>query len=100
MFDDDASVFQAMRAGARGYLLKGAGEQEIERAVRGVADGEAIFGPAVAQRVLATLQLAAVIVSALLVLTWMVRGHKGRLPAGAREPGRMRLRMRLADRED
>ena len=52
MFDDDASVFQAMRAGARGYLLKGAGEQEIERAIRGVADGEAIFGPAVAQRVL------------------------------------------------
>ena len=52
MFDDDASVFQAMRAGARGYLLKGAGEQEIERAVRGVADGEAIFGPAIAQRVL------------------------------------------------
>jgi DNA-binding NarL/FixJ family response regulator len=52
MFDDDASVFQAMRAGARGYLLKGAGEEEIERAVRGVADGEAIFGPAVAQRVL------------------------------------------------
>jgi DNA-binding NarL/FixJ family response regulator len=52
MFDDDASVFQAMRAGARGYLLKGAGEQEIERAVRGVAEGEAIFGPAVAQRVL------------------------------------------------
>jgi DNA-binding NarL/FixJ family response regulator len=52
MFDDDASVFQAMRAGARGYLLKGAGEQEIDRAIRGVADGEAIFGPAVAQRVL------------------------------------------------
>ncbi len=52
MFDDDASVFQAMRAGARGYLLKGAGEDEIERAVRGVADGEAIFGPAIAQRVL------------------------------------------------
>jgi DNA-binding NarL/FixJ family response regulator len=52
MFDDDASVFQAMRAGARGYLLKGAGEHEIERAVRDVANGEAIFGPAVAQRVL------------------------------------------------
>jgi DNA-binding NarL/FixJ family response regulator len=52
MFDDDASVFQAMRAGARGYLLKGAGEQEIQRAVRDVANGEAIFGPAVAQRVL------------------------------------------------
>jgi DNA-binding NarL/FixJ family response regulator len=41
-----------MRAGARGYLLKGAGEQEIERAVRDVAGGQAIFGPAVAQRVL------------------------------------------------
>jgi DNA-binding NarL/FixJ family response regulator len=52
MFDDDASVFQAMRAGARGYLLKGAGEQEIERAVRSVADGQAVFGPAIAQRVL------------------------------------------------
>ena len=52
MFDDDASVFQAMRAGARGYLLKGAGEQEIERAVRDVAGGQAIFGPAIAQRVL------------------------------------------------
>ena len=52
MFDDDASVFQAMRAGARGYLLKGAGRQEIERAVRDVAGGQAIFGPAVAQRVL------------------------------------------------
>jgi len=52
MFDDDASVFQAMRAGARGYLLKGVGEQEIERAVRDVAGGQAIFGPAVAQRVL------------------------------------------------
>jgi DNA-binding NarL/FixJ family response regulator len=49
---DDASVFQAMRADARGYLLKGAGEEEIERAVRGLADGEAIFGPAIAQRVL------------------------------------------------
>src|SRR6516162_1386192 len=48
MFDDDASVFQAMRAGARGYLLKGAGEQEIERAVRDVAGGQAIFGPAIA----------------------------------------------------
>jgi DNA-binding NarL/FixJ family response regulator len=52
MLDDDASVFQAMRAGARGYLLKGAGEQEIERAVRDVPGGEAIFASAVAQWVL------------------------------------------------
>jgi DNA-binding NarL/FixJ family response regulator len=52
MLEDDESVFAAMRAGARGYLLKGAGQDEIERAVRGVAGGEAIFGPAVAERIL------------------------------------------------
>lgn len=53
MFEDDDSVFQAMRAGARGYLLKGAGQDDIERAVAAVARGEAIFGPAVARRVAA-----------------------------------------------
>jgi DNA-binding NarL/FixJ family response regulator len=52
MFSDDDSVFAAMRAGARGYLVKGAEQEEIARAVRAVAAGEAIFGPAVAQRVL------------------------------------------------
>jgi len=52
MFDDDASVFAAMRAGARGYLVKGAEQEEIERAIRAVAQGEAIFGPGVAGRVL------------------------------------------------
>ena len=52
MFDDDDSVFAAMRAGARGYLVKGAEQDEIARAIRAVAAGEAIFGPAVAQRVL------------------------------------------------
>jgi DNA-binding NarL/FixJ family response regulator len=51
MFDDDASVFTAMRAGARGYLLKGADQDEIVRAIRAVAAGEAIFGPEVAARV-------------------------------------------------
>lgn len=55
MFDDEDSLFAAMRAGARGYLLKGAEQEEIERAVRGVAAGEAVFGPGVAQRVLAQL---------------------------------------------
>ena len=50
MFDDDDSVFAAMRAGARGYLLKDADQAEILRAVRAVASGEAIFGPAVATR--------------------------------------------------
>jgi DNA-binding NarL/FixJ family response regulator len=53
MFDDDDSVFAAMRAGARGYVLKGAEQQEIARAITAVAAGEAIFGPAVATRVLA-----------------------------------------------
>lgn len=52
MFSDDDSVFAAMRAGARGYLVKGAEQDEIARAIRAVAAGQAIFGPAVAQRVL------------------------------------------------
>jgi DNA-binding NarL/FixJ family response regulator len=53
MFDDDDWVFAAMRAGARGYVLKGAEQHEIARAITAVAAGEAIFGPAVATRVLA-----------------------------------------------
>lgn len=53
MFEDDDSVFAAMRAGARGYLLKGAEQGEIERAIRSAAAGEAIFGPAIANRVIA-----------------------------------------------
>jgi DNA-binding NarL/FixJ family response regulator len=52
MFDEDESVFQAMRAGARGYLLKGANQDDILRAVRAVAHGDAIFGPAVALRLI------------------------------------------------
>lgn len=51
MFDDDDSVFAAMQAGARGYLLKGALKAEILRAIRAVAGGEVIFGAALAQRV-------------------------------------------------
>lgn len=52
MFDDDDSLFAAMRAGARGYLLKGAEQEEIARAVSGCAAGEVMFAPGVAQRVL------------------------------------------------
>jgi DNA-binding NarL/FixJ family response regulator len=52
MLDDDDWVFAAMRAGARGYLVKGASQQEIVRAITAVAAGEAIFGPGVARRVL------------------------------------------------
>ena len=53
MFEDDDSVFAALRAGARGYLLKGAGHEEIVRAIRAVSSGEAIFGPAIATRMMA-----------------------------------------------
>ena len=52
MYEDDDSVFAAMRAGARGYLLKGADQEEIVRAVRAAAAGEAIFGPEIALRVI------------------------------------------------
>ncbi len=54
MLDDDTSVFAALRAGARGYVLKGAAPNELERAIRGVASGEAVFGPGIAERVLQT----------------------------------------------
>jgi DNA-binding NarL/FixJ family response regulator len=50
MFEDDDSVFAAMRAGARGYVLKGADQEEMLRAIRAVARGEALFGPAIAAR--------------------------------------------------
>jgi DNA-binding NarL/FixJ family response regulator len=52
MLEDDESVFAAMRAGARGYVLKGVSQAEILRAIRAVASGEAIFGPGIARRVL------------------------------------------------
>jgi len=50
MFADDDSVFAAMRAGAHGYLLKGAERAEVLRAIQVVAGGEAIFSPMIAQR--------------------------------------------------
>jgi DNA-binding NarL/FixJ family response regulator len=53
MFEDDDSVFAAMRAGARGYLLKGSDHEEIVRAIRAVSSGEAIFSPAIATRLMA-----------------------------------------------
>jgi len=52
MFEDDDSVFAAMRAGARGYILKGADQAEVLRAIRAVASGEALFGPAIAKKVI------------------------------------------------
>jgi DNA-binding NarL/FixJ family response regulator len=50
MHDDDEAVFAAIRAGARGYQLKGATQHETLRAIRSVANGEAIFGPGIADR--------------------------------------------------
>ena len=55
MDEDDESVVAAMRAGARGYLLKSASPAEVERGIRAVANGEVILGPAIAARAMATL---------------------------------------------
>ncbi|GIF69223.1 DNA-binding response regulator [Asanoa ishikariensis] len=55
MFDDSASVLAAVRAGARGYLVKGADRDEVLRAVHAAAAGEAIFSPAAAQHLAAHL---------------------------------------------
>jgi DNA-binding NarL/FixJ family response regulator len=52
MFRDDDSVFAAMRAGARGYVVKDAGGEEVLRVVRAVANGEAHFGPEIAKRLM------------------------------------------------
>ncbi|HZD56165.1 MAG TPA: response regulator transcription factor [Anaerolineales bacterium] len=50
MLEDDDFLFAAMRAGARGYVLKGANKAEMLKSIRAVADGEALFGPAIANR--------------------------------------------------
>ena len=52
MLEDDASVFAAMRAGARGYLLKGADQADVLRAIGVAAHGEAIFSPPIARRLM------------------------------------------------
>ncbi|GGR33621.1 response regulator [Deinococcus ruber] len=52
MFDDDDNVFAAMQAGARGYLLKGAAPEELLRGIEAVAQGEALFAPSIARRLM------------------------------------------------
>ncbi len=52
MFQDDDSVFAAMRAGARGYVLKDMNDEDITRAILAVGNGEAIFSPAIAERMM------------------------------------------------
>jgi DNA-binding NarL/FixJ family response regulator len=59
MSDDDDSVFAALRAGARGYLLKESSSEDITWAVRAVARGEAMFGPRIADRVVGFFAAAA-----------------------------------------
>lgn len=51
MLEDDDSLFAAMCAGARGYILKGADKTEVLRTVKAVAEGQALFGPAIASRI-------------------------------------------------
>ncbi|MSP14707.1 MAG: response regulator transcription factor [Chloroflexi bacterium] len=52
MFEDDDSVFAAMRAGAKGYMLKHADQKEMLNAIRAVASGEAVFSPGIARRLI------------------------------------------------
>ena len=59
MHEDDDSVFSAIRAGGRGYLVKGARQAELLRALRTVADGGAVFGPAIARRMIGFFEVAA-----------------------------------------
>jgi len=56
MLEDDDSLFAAMCAGARGYILKGADKAEVLKTIRAVAAGEALFGPAIAGRLTAFFQ--------------------------------------------
>ena len=57
VFEDDTSVFPAIRAGARGYLLKNTEQDELLRAIHTVANGGAIFSPGIAQKVLGYLNV-------------------------------------------
>lgn len=52
MYEDDELIFAAMRAGAKGFVLKGAGQEQLMRAVHAVAHGEALYNPRIAERVL------------------------------------------------
>ena len=82
MFDDDESLFAAMRAGALGYVLKGAAPDSIIRAIGAVAEGEAIFSPGVARRTLSFLHSRADSVPAFPELTARERDVLGLIAAG------------------
>jgi len=86
MFEDDNSVFAAMRAGARGYILKDTDEEEIVRAIQAVGKGEAIFSPAIAQRLIEFFSSSAATISPQIfpelserereILALIAQGHK------------------------
>jgi DNA-binding NarL/FixJ family response regulator len=58
MYEDDELVFAALRAGARGYVLKGAGQEHLVRAIEAVSRGEALYHPRIAERILQFFQTA------------------------------------------
>jgi len=88
MLEDDDSIFAAMRAGARGYLLKGADRDELLAALRAVAHGEVIFGAAIARRVMAffTGQMPSTAAAAFPELTEREREILERLARGDANP--------------
>jgi DNA-binding NarL/FixJ family response regulator len=87
MFDDDENVYDAMRAGARGYLLKGAPQDVVSRAIFDVASGGAVFGPSVAGRLLSRLASQEPVAStALPQLTTRERQVLDLVAAGLRNP--------------
>jgi len=97
MHEDDASLFGALRAGARGYLLKGADRGEIVRAVLAVAGGDAVYGGAVARRVVDALTGTSSRAPALPELTERERQVLELLAAGL-ATGRIAQRLGLSDK--
>lgn len=84
MFNDDDLVLASMRAGACGYVLKGAQQEEIVRAIQAVAAGEAIFGPGIARRVLGLASTPSAPDAPFHGLTGREREVLGLIAAGAR----------------
>jgi DNA-binding NarL/FixJ family response regulator len=97
MHEDDASLFGALRAGARGYLLKGADREEIVRAVLAVAGGDAVYGGAVARRVVDALTGSGSRAPVLPELTDREREVLDLLAAGL-STGRIAARLALSDK--
>jgi DNA-binding NarL/FixJ family response regulator len=97
MHEDDASLFGALQAGARGYLLKGADREEIVRAVLAVAGGDAVYGGAVARRVVDALTGAANRAPAFPELTGREREVLELLAAGL-PTGQIARRLVLSDK--